>query len=167
MIAGSFASTFHGIARATQDLDLVVAPTSAALETFLASLSPDVYYVDADTDLDLAARMRTTIMLVAHARAHALDLERERHAYQDSGMTVDEWFIAHASALHRITGRGGLRLLAEAAAAPDLALDPDTLFAFGLERLLDGVAVLIQRAARPRSSRSTNAENVYFFASTR
>ena len=40
MIAGSFASTFHGVARATQDLDLVIDPTGSALETFLSSLDP-------------------------------------------------------------------------------------------------------------------------------
>lgn len=34
MVAGSFASTFHGIARATQDLDLVIDPTGAALDAF-------------------------------------------------------------------------------------------------------------------------------------
>jgi hypothetical protein len=56
MIAGSFASTFHGIARATQDLDLVVDPTRTALETLLSSLSPDVYYVDPDTARDALQR---------------------------------------------------------------------------------------------------------------
>jgi hypothetical protein len=56
MIAGSFASTFHGVARATQDLDLVVDPTGTALDTFLASLDPDVYYVDPDTARDALRR---------------------------------------------------------------------------------------------------------------
>lgn len=96
----------------------------------------------ADTGLDLASKIRTTIALVAHARAHALDLERERNAYQDSGMTVDEWFAAHADTLDRITMRR-MPMLAQVAAAADLALDPETLFGFGLERLLDGVFALI------------------------
>jgi hypothetical protein len=56
MVAGSFASTFHGVARATQDLDLVVDPSGPSLEAFLASLDPDVYYVDPDTARDAFRR---------------------------------------------------------------------------------------------------------------
>jgi len=56
MVTGSFASTFHGVARATQDLDVVVDPTGATLDTFLASLDPDVYYVDPDTARDALRR---------------------------------------------------------------------------------------------------------------
>jgi hypothetical protein len=49
MIAGSFASTAHGLPRTTQDLDVVVdPPTLEALEAFVASMGPDNYYVDAD-----------------------------------------------------------------------------------------------------------------------
>lgn len=46
MVTGSFASTFHGVARATQDLDIVIDPPGVALDAFLASLDPDGYYVD-------------------------------------------------------------------------------------------------------------------------
>ena len=56
MVTGSFASTFHGVARATQDLDLVIDSTSAALDAFLASLDPDAYYVDPDTARDALRR---------------------------------------------------------------------------------------------------------------
>jgi AcrR family transcriptional regulator len=101
------------------------------------------------TGLDLATKIRTAISLVAHARAHALDLEREHHARQDSGMTVDEWFGAQAATLNAIIAARSLPLLAQVAATPAIALDPDTLFGFGLERLLDGIAVLIQHHARP------------------
>jgi hypothetical protein len=56
MVAGSFASTFHGVARATQDLDLVIDPSGSTLDAFLASLDPDVYYVDPDTARDALRR---------------------------------------------------------------------------------------------------------------
>jgi hypothetical protein len=36
MLAGSFASTFHGKARTTQDIDLVIDPSPAALDAFTA-----------------------------------------------------------------------------------------------------------------------------------
>lgn len=49
MVAGSFASTAHGLPRSTQDLDLIVDPPSAgAIDALLASMAPDAYYVDAD-----------------------------------------------------------------------------------------------------------------------
>jgi hypothetical protein len=68
MVAGSFASAFHGVARATQDLDLVVDPTGAALNAFLASLDPDAYYVDPDVARD-ALRRRSQIDRACRARS--------------------------------------------------------------------------------------------------
>jgi hypothetical protein len=91
--------------------------------------------------LDLATKIRIAISLIAHARAHALDLEREHHARQDSGMPVDEWFDAHATTFGAIVTARSLPLLAQVAATPAIALDPDPVFGFGLERMLDGIAV--------------------------
>ena len=45
MIVGSFASTFHGLPRTTQDLDVVIDPTPESLRAFLALLPADAYYV--------------------------------------------------------------------------------------------------------------------------
>ena len=47
MVAGSLGSSFFGQARATNDADLVVAPTSEQLDRFLAALGD--YYVDPET----------------------------------------------------------------------------------------------------------------------
>lgn len=47
MIAGSFASNAHGADRATQDLDIVIAPDPSALERLLSALPLDRYHVDA------------------------------------------------------------------------------------------------------------------------
>jgi len=44
MVAGSVASSFHGQPRATNDIDLVIDPTPAQLDQFLA-LFADPYYV--------------------------------------------------------------------------------------------------------------------------
>ena len=43
MVAGSLASSFHGNPRATNDVDLVIAPTEAQFRHFLDSLSDDCY----------------------------------------------------------------------------------------------------------------------------
>jgi len=43
MVAGSLASSFHGNPRATNDVDLVIAPTDTQFRHFLDSLSDDYY----------------------------------------------------------------------------------------------------------------------------
>jgi hypothetical protein len=48
MLAGSFASSFHGAPRATQDIDIVVDPTFESLDRFLDALTGDGVYFDAD-----------------------------------------------------------------------------------------------------------------------
>lgn len=48
MLAGSFASSHHGAPRATQDIDIVVDPTSESLDRFLAALKGDDVYFDTD-----------------------------------------------------------------------------------------------------------------------
>jgi hypothetical protein len=47
VIAGSLSSSLHGRPRATNDIDLVIAPTESQFRRFLDSLGPD-YYVSRD-----------------------------------------------------------------------------------------------------------------------
>ena len=49
MLAGSFASTYHGDPRTTNDIDLVIDPSREALEGFLRGLDPGHFYVSAET----------------------------------------------------------------------------------------------------------------------
>jgi hypothetical protein len=73
MIAGSFASTAHGIPRTTQDLDIVIdPPTPEALDAFVRALSPDAYYVDLDAARDALAR-RSMFNVVDHASGWKID----------------------------------------------------------------------------------------------
>lgn len=46
MVAGSLGSSFHGRPRATNDVDIVIAPTEAQLRRFLGRLRPDCYVSD-------------------------------------------------------------------------------------------------------------------------
>jgi Nucleotidyl transferase AbiEii toxin, Type IV TA system len=48
MLTGSIASSWYGEPRATRDLDVVIDPTSSALERLVASLQADGWYVDQD-----------------------------------------------------------------------------------------------------------------------
>jgi hypothetical protein len=52
MLTGSFASSFHGAPRATQDIDLVIAPSEDQVQALVALLPRDEYYVDAGAALE-------------------------------------------------------------------------------------------------------------------
>jgi hypothetical protein len=73
MIAGSFASSAHGLPRTTQDLDIVVdPPRPEALDALVRSMSPDEYYVDADAARD-ALRRRSMFNVVDLASGWKVD----------------------------------------------------------------------------------------------
>ncbi len=74
MVAGSFASTAHGMPRTTQDLDLVIdPPNAAALDALVESFAPEQYYVDADAARDALAR-RSMFNVIDLASGWKIDL---------------------------------------------------------------------------------------------
>ena len=74
MVAGSFASSAHGMPRATQDVDLVIDPPSpAALDTLIRSMAPEQYYVDLEAARD-ALRRRSMFNVVDLASGWKVDL---------------------------------------------------------------------------------------------
>jgi hypothetical protein len=73
MVAGSFASTFHGVPRTTQDIDLVIEPSGPKLLAFVASLSPQAYYVSEEAALD-AFRRRSQFNVIDMATGWKVDL---------------------------------------------------------------------------------------------
>ena len=56
MLVGSFASTWHGAPRTTQDIDIVIDPTPDGLDRLLADLGADEVYVSPSAHDTLAAR---------------------------------------------------------------------------------------------------------------
>lgn len=74
MIAGSFASTAHGMPRTTQDIDIVIDPPSAeALEKMVRSMPLETYYVDIDAARD-AMRRRSMFNVVDQVSGWKIDL---------------------------------------------------------------------------------------------
>jgi hypothetical protein len=73
MVVGSFASSFHGIPRSSQDLDLVIDPDQESLQRFLADLPAGDYYADADAAVD-ALRRRGQFNVIDIATAWKADL---------------------------------------------------------------------------------------------
>lgn len=56
MVAGSFASTFHGMVRATQDVDVVVVLDRPGVRRLVAELPEDRWYVSEEAALDAVRR---------------------------------------------------------------------------------------------------------------
>lgn len=56
MIAGSFASTYYGAMRMTQDIDIVIDPSMTTLLMFVRSMPNDAYYVDESAARDALQR---------------------------------------------------------------------------------------------------------------
>lgn len=54
MLTGSFASGIHGVTRATQDIDIVVAPTPPRLQQFIRGITA-AFYADESATLEALA----------------------------------------------------------------------------------------------------------------
>lgn len=61
-VGGSFASSVHGVARATQDLDLIAAITPGSVDVFVAAFESE-FYVDAQAMRE-AIRLRRSFNLI-------------------------------------------------------------------------------------------------------
>ncbi len=73
MVVGSFASTFHGEPRATQDIDVVIELGSDELERFLDALPDAEWYVDRETARE-ALRSASMFNVVDYSTGWKVDL---------------------------------------------------------------------------------------------
>lgn len=74
MVAGSVASTTYGLARSTQDIDVVIDPPDlAALESLVKSMPSDAYYADVEAARD-AWHRRSMFNIVDFASGWKVDL---------------------------------------------------------------------------------------------
>lgn len=79
MLAGSFASTYHGDPRTTNDIDFVIDPSRAALDAFVSGLDPARFYVSAEAARSaLEQRGQFNIVLLDSGWKVDLILRRER-----------------------------------------------------------------------------------------
>jgi hypothetical protein len=72
MLTGSFASSYYGASRSTQDIDFVIEPSPEQLRIFVESLS-DGYYVEATTALQ-ALRSRSLFNVIDLSSGWKADL---------------------------------------------------------------------------------------------
>lgn len=73
MLTGSFASSYHGTPRATQDVDIVIAPSPDQLRALAGLLPETEYYVDLNAALDAHTR-QTQFNLIDLATGWKVDL---------------------------------------------------------------------------------------------
>jgi hypothetical protein len=73
MVAGSFASTYHGEPRATHDIDLVIDPSREQLRSFVEGLDPRSYYASAEA-AEVAWNRRGQFNVVDLASGWKVDL---------------------------------------------------------------------------------------------
>ncbi|MGW0478543.1 GntR family transcriptional regulator [Nonomuraea sp. NPDC003214] len=87
-------------------------------------------------DLGLPADTRLLVYatLVNYVRGTAVNIESETDAERDTGLTSTQWMS------RRLTVEG--RLIKQVT-DPRVAIDLETIFAFGLERVLDGLSIVI------------------------
>ncbi|MEU3453588.1 TetR/AcrR family transcriptional regulator C-terminal domain-containing protein [Micromonospora sp. NPDC006766] len=95
--------------------------------------------------LDTQLRWHAALTLMAYVRGIATGLEAQAHAEQDTGLTDEQWMETHEATFHQMMTSGRYPTLAALNEEVDLNLD--TVFEFGLHRLLDGYAVMIEKNA--------------------
>ncbi|WP_371572319.1 TetR/AcrR family transcriptional regulator C-terminal domain-containing protein [Streptomyces sp. NBC_01314] len=96
--------------------------------------------------LDLQSAFTAHLMLLNYARGVAVHLESEQEAEAHSGLDSEEWMDTQEPALLAILATGRFPALSRLATA-GYDLDLDALFEFGLQRLLDGLASLLNEGS--------------------
>ncbi|MFF4880453.1 TetR/AcrR family transcriptional regulator C-terminal domain-containing protein [Micromonospora sp. NPDC000668] len=66
-------------------------------------------------------------------------------AEQDSGLTDEQWVDRQVTTFQHVIASGGYSTMAALIDEGDLDLDLESVFEFGLRRLLDGYAALIEQ----------------------
>ncbi|WP_327361192.1 MULTISPECIES: GntR family transcriptional regulator [unclassified Streptomyces] len=97
--------------------------------------------------LDADARMHAAVSLFGYVRGQAVDLESESAATASSGVTGDQWMQAQETRLAALLQDGTFPAFAATRTSADLS--PESLFAFGLTTLLNGLSAEIGSGTAP------------------
>ncbi len=104
-----------------------------------------------DLGLDDVEMDAALTFLLGFVQAVARSAAEAAAARQDSAMSEEQWWAANAPLLARVFDETkyptASRVGADAGAAHGAAYDPEHAYAFGLQRVLDGLGALIDTAA--------------------
>jgi len=100
-----------------------------------------------DTGLSEARKASVILLLSGYVRNVATTEMDVAAAIRDSGLAPDAWMARYGTMLRELTDAGRFPALTAFldAGVFDVADGPDDEFVFGLERILDGVAALVER----------------------
>ncbi|MFJ5774246.1 TetR/AcrR family transcriptional regulator C-terminal domain-containing protein [Streptomyces sp. NPDC093094] len=96
--------------------------------------------------LDAGTRMHAAVSLFGFVRGCAVDLAAEQEAGRTSGVTGDQWMQVQEARMAGLLSDGTFPAFTAARNDPGLDLSGESLFTFGLDRHLDGLAALIAAA---------------------
>jgi AcrR family transcriptional regulator len=99
--------------------------------------------------LDGSEILTAHLVLFNYVRGTAANIELEKEAEAATGLSSEEWLDRQEPSFRALIAEGQLSALARMVAQP-YAFDLDQLFEFGLQRLLDGISL---RVERPQSAR--------------
>ena len=123
-----------------------LAPTMSLTRPQLApnalALADEVLHAFEGTGLGLEGRLYAHVTLFSFVRGVATAFEPEAEAERETGLTSDEWMETQEAPLQDLIPSGSL---VARMALLDFDFDLEKLFAFGLARLLDGLAVHLER----------------------
>lgn len=99
------------------------------------------------TPLTPSEKIHTHLAIFAYVQGVAMADDLEEQARQDSGISDGEWMEQNEPRYDAISGGGAYPLLTGLGEDSEFELDLETLFAFGLRRILDGVAAMIDETS--------------------
>jgi AcrR family transcriptional regulator len=97
--------------------------------------------------LDLQTRFTAVLSVIGYVRGMGLNIEMEVEAEAATGLDSEQWTEGQSAALESILAGGRLPQL-ERLVAEGYDFDLDAVFEFGLQRLLDGIELLVERGER-------------------
>jgi DNA-binding transcriptional regulator YhcF (GntR family) len=93
--------------------------------------------------LDTNTMLHVAVALFGFVRGSAMTLDMQAEAEQESGLTDEQWIESQDAAFTRLFASGRYPTIEVVTTAP-VDLTPESLFEFGLQRLLDGYAALLE-----------------------
>ncbi|MEU9114566.1 GntR family transcriptional regulator [Streptomyces sp. NPDC048483] len=95
--------------------------------------------------MDPVTLIHMAVTLLNHVRATAAGFEDDLEAEQESGMDQNQWMAAMEPVFEGILTSGTYPMYSGVDGSEEDALTLETLFEFGLARLLDGMEALVER----------------------
>ncbi|ACZ90416.1 hypothetical protein Aros01_00631 [Streptosporangium roseum] len=96
--------------------------------------------------LDFATMVQIAIMIGTYLQSAAMPLAHEAQAARATRHTRQQWADARQDVLHRTLRTAHLPMVSEFGTEAFQASEPENIFEFGLQRMLDGVATLLDTA---------------------